>query len=217
MLRLESGWTESMVGQPESGMGYQVVDVEQFDGLRRRGIAYNAELVIYDTEPYPFTQGRSYRSLLTEARSASGLIRSIAVVGGSGRPAVHEVRRAPGKPTEAKDAPIEATAVGEVFKRFSAYEHDHRITKDGRFLPGTYATTEADAMNVSTGSEAVQRYALPNPMPASWVFTSSPNAETAIQRGIVAPAFDQPGGGVEVIFPVGTQASTSTGPVRIPD
>jgi len=41
-------------------------------------------------------------------------------------------------------------------------------------LPGSYATTEADAKNVKTGKEAVARYALPNPDPASYVYTIKP-------------------------------------------
>ncbi len=37
-------------------------------------------------------------------------------------------------------------------------------------------------------------------------FTVMPNASTAIQYGVVEPAHGQPGGGVEVIFPAGTNA-----------
>jgi hypothetical protein len=47
------------------------------------------------------------------------------------------------------------------------------------------------------------------------VFTGRPDKDTEIQRGVVEPAFGQPGGGVEVIFPKGTQPSTVTGPVEI--
>ena len=64
----------------------------------------------------------------------------------------------------------------------------------------SYATTEADARNVGTGREAVARYALPDPAPASFVFTILPDGGTVIQRGTVQPAFGQPGGGVEVLL-----------------
>ncbi len=80
-----------------------------------------------------------------------------------------------------------------------------------------YATTEEDAKNVRTGKEAVARHALPKPAPASNVFTIKPRKDTVIQRGIVEPAYGQPGGGVEVIFTDGTQAGTVTGPEKIPD
>jgi hypothetical protein len=48
------------------------------------------------------------------------------------------------------------------------------------------------------------------------VFTGRPNKDTEIQKGTVEPAFNQPGGGVEVIFPKGTQPTTVTGPQEIP-
>jgi hypothetical protein len=84
-------------------------------------------------------------------------------------------------------------------------------------LPGSYATTEQDAKNVKTGKDAVARYALPNPDPASHRFTIQPHKDTEIQYGTVEPAYDQPGGGVEVIFTTGTQVKTVTGPEKIPD
>jgi len=67
-----------------------------------------------------------------------------------------------------------------------------------------------------TGKIAVARYALPNPNPASNKWTIEPHKDTLIQRGMVEPANDQPGGGVEVIFTVGTQPGTVTGPEKIP-
>ena len=88
---------------------------------------------------------------------------------------------------------------------------------DGGLLPGTYATTEADAKNVKTGLEAVARYALPNPKPAVYVFTVKPLKDTPIQRGIVEPEFGQPGKGVEVLFCDGTAARTVTDRGTIPE
>ena len=95
-----------------------------------------------------------------------------------------------------------------MFKRFTAYENDHRIASDGRLLPSTYATTEEDAKNVLTGQAAVARYALPNPKPASIVWTIKPHKDTFIQYGIAERAYGQPGGGVEVIFTNGTDPRT---------
>ena len=49
------------------------------------------------------------------------------------------------------------------------------------------------------------------------MFTIRPDKDTVIQRGIVQPAYGQPGGGVEVIFTDGTQPKMVTGPDKIPD
>jgi hypothetical protein len=91
------------------------------------------------------------------------------------------------------------------------------VTPDGSLRSGTYATTADDAKNVKTGRNAVARYALPNPSPASWRFTIKPEKDTVVRKGIVEPAYGQPGGGVEAMFTNGTQPQTVTGPDKIPD
>jgi hypothetical protein len=118
----------------------------------------------------------------------------------------------------AEDAPITLTELGEIFKRFSAYINDRRITAGKGLTAGTFATTKEDAdANVKTGTDAVSRYALPNPKPASNVFTISPQKDTDLKRGTAQPANNQPGGGVEVIFVNGVPDGTVTGPATIPD
>lgn len=116
----------------------------------------------------------------------------------------------------AKDAVLTFTEAGEVFKRFSAFANDKRITRGRGLTNGTFATTAADAANVHTGSEAVARYALPNNRPATNVFSINPPEDTRLQRGIAQPANGQPGGGEEVIFVFGTPDNTVTGPDQIP-
>jgi ribosomal protein L35AE/L33A len=70
---------------------------------------------------------------------------------------------------------------------------------------------------VKTGKEAVERYAMPDPTPACYVFTGKPKKDTKIQRGTVEPAHGRTGGGVEVYFEDGTQPNTVTGPDVIPE
>lgn len=140
---------------------------------------------------------RARESTISLSRDASGAIKT--------------------KAAPAKDATVEKTTADELFKRFSAYENDRRVTADKGLLPDSYATTEEDAKNVKTGKDAVARYALPNPEPASYVFTIRPKKDTDIKRGTVEPANGQPGGGAEVIFTSGTTANTVTlPPAKIP-
>ena len=118
----------------------------------------------------------------------------------------------------AEDAPITLTELNEIFKRFSAYPNDKRITPGKGLTPGTFATTKEDAdAHIKTGADAVARYALPNSKPASNVFTISPATDTELKRGTAQPANNQPGGGVEVIFVNGLPNGTVTGPVTIPE
>jgi len=118
----------------------------------------------------------------------------------------------------AQYAPITLTDTDEIFKRFSAYANDKRVTAGKGLTPGTFATTKDDAdANIKTGSDAVARYALPNSKPASNVFTITPPKDTELKRGTAQLANNQPGGGVEVIFVNGSPDNTVTGPVLIPD
>lgn len=203
-------------------MGYQLVEATLPDNKTRRGVAYNAELLLFEEEPRKVMLTASYASLLESARSGVGEIKALRVVprampttlsaGVRESSAAYEKKAGP-----AKNATPEKTKAGEVFKRFSAYKNDRRVMPDGSLRAGTYATTEEDAKNVKTGKDAVARYALPNPQPASYVFTIRPDKDTVIQSGIVEPAYGQPGGGVEVIFTNGTQPKTVIGPEKIPD
>lgn len=122
------------------------------------------------------------------------------------------------KSAAAQDAPVTLTTAGEIFKRFSAFANDRRVTAGKGLLAGTFATTKEDAdANVKTGTDATARYALPNPAPASNVFTINPPQDTDLQRGTVQPANNQPGGGVEVIFVNALADGTVSGPATIPD
>jgi hypothetical protein len=221
MFKLDSTLQFALLHQPESGMGYQIVTavVSDSNSKIKHGIAYNAELLLFEEEPRVILK-ENYERLLAAAKISTGEIIWLNVKNvPSISPAfVLNEAIATNKARPAKDASVEKTKQGEVFKRFTAYEIDHRITPDGRLLPDTYATTEADARHVRTGKQAVARYALPNPKPASNKWTIRPHKDTFIQCGIVEPAFGQPGGGVEVIFTKGTDAGTvEPKPEKIPD
>lgn len=62
----------------------------------------------------------------------------------------------------------------------------------------TYLTTELDRLHANTGFACIGRYALPLPIPASYVVQYHLLANTQVLVGTVAPLFGQSGGGVEV-------------------
>jgi hypothetical protein len=220
MYYLNEAQQLSLIHQPETGMGYQLVELTTESFRRVVGVAYNAEIVLEKDEPEQRALFRAFASGM-QMKSFGQTVREVRLLSqASAEYRAFRVGEARGaystKIGPAKDAPVVTTRVGEVFKRFSAYENDRRIRADGSLKPGTYATTEEDARQVRTGKEAVARYALPNPEPAVNVFTIRPVASTPIQYGIAQPAYGQPGGGVEVIFTNGTTARTVTGPDKIP-
>lgn len=216
MLKLTTAETNTLKQLPESGMGYQLVEGTQYDNKIRRGIAYNGELFLEENESRILLRTMSLSRVLELATKSTGVFKALRVLSRSEAPiSLSERKTAVVKASTAKDAPTEQTKEGAVFKRFSAFKSDIRLQADGSWSAGTYATTEEDAKKIKTGKEAVERYALPNPEPAYFLFTGKPKKGTDIMTGTVEPAFDHQGGGVEVIFPKGTDANTVTGPEEI--
>ena len=212
-----------LIAQPESGMGYQDVEIELRNGETRYGTAFNAEFLLYSGEPPHALEKISepgQRSLMLE-RKEVGLgeeILSLKVLQSEADVStrVGETSSSTKSSSGASDTPEEELPEEEKFKRFSAYANDRRVTASGALVPGTYATTEGDAKHVKTRGDAVKRYALPNPKPAVYVFTIDPPLRTKLKRGVAQPAYGQPGGGVEVIFVNGSPDRTVTGPAQIP-
>lgn len=174
MFRLNDSETRKLLAEPETGMGYQLVEATLRDNRTEKGIAFNAELVFLGTETRNYLRMMPYTQVLKLAQSSGGEIKALRVL--TAREAATSLsagmRDASGavkkKAAPAKEAPVEKTKADEVFKRFSAYENDRRVTADKGLLPRSYATTEEDAKNVKTGKDAVARYALANPEPASY-------------------------------------------------
>lgn len=225
MYRIEDDKIAYLLNEPEYGMGFQRVNATLVNGHTQTGYVFNAELFVPDEDRMLYSLVEShidFAKAVNHAERAYPHIRSFEVIpryfgkslSTSSRGITKNMLK---ETTGAADAPTESTQAYEVFKRFTAYANDRRITADHGLLPGTYATTEADARNVHTGRQAVARYAMPNPEPAIYIFTIKPLKETKIQRGTVQPANDQPGGGDEVIFTDGTAQRTVTGPDTIPE
>lgn len=206
-------------------MGYQTVEVVLRGAKSRHGTAFNAEYLLYSDEPVERLEriAEPSRRLLMLERNELGLGDQIVQLTVIPREAtmLSRVQESSEPQTSsssgASEAPEEKLEGDEEFKRFCAFANDRRVTATGALLPGTYATTAADARHVKTGRDAVKRYALPNPTPAVNVFTINPPVTmTILKRGVVQPAYGQPGGGVEVIFVKGSPSQTVTGPTQIP-
>ncbi len=218
MIKLSERFIESLVRQPESGMGYQIVKAEYNRG-KINGVVYNAKLLIFEYESRRIITFEQYQELVKTASTDTSLIKTITVIPPQPTLMKSAFRISEEKPLgkPATEGENEETEKDEIFKRFTAYSNDRRITARGSLLPDTYATTEEDALNVKTGKEAVERYALPNTKPAIYRFTIEPEEETKIKKGIVQPAYGHKGEGVEVIFVDGTTDNTVTSPDTIPE
>ncbi len=226
MFLVPSRFEKSLCYVNEYGMGYQIALIKISPYLSKRVIILNATLFcpIDEYDSLSYIQ-RNYDYAL---RTASQI--TIVELNLIPRP-LDKIRKVSKEKIEsyeclkadssdlipAKSAPITLTSYGEVFKRYSAYEYDKRVTNDKGLTSGTFATTKEDSLNVKTGMEAIARYALENKQPANKVFTIEPPADTRLQKGVVEPEYGEPGGGEEVIFVDGSPAHTVSGPKIIPE
>lgn len=217
LYKLSNEQIKEMTTQPETGMGYQYVEAAINSYSSSKGVVLNAEVFIPENKIEKIIGKRylTYSAILNEAERP-GHIRNLRIISKSSLYLGESKYFTKSDTTPADEALISLTEEDEVFKRFSSYKNDHRVTEQGGLLPGTYATTEEDAKNVRTGTEATLRYALPSDEPAVYIFTIEPPEKTAIRVGVVQPANDKPGGGVEVIFEKGSPQKTVTGPDTIP-
>jgi len=218
----------ALTKKPETGMGYQVILASRFrENDLKRYVVYNSELAITDDFEFKSDKGKiireGFRSVLTsskelildgnsikllnedELRSIDGIKTDFRLIENRSQ---DKRRKLGGK--GAIDNPREPANGIEIFVRLSAYAEDKRIDFENKKLkPGSYTTTQQDYKDcLETSDQPIDRYALPNDEAISWAFYIKPKSADILQRGIVQPAFDHLGGGVEVYFADGTSKDT---------
>ncbi|MBF0472591.1 MAG: hypothetical protein HQK93_02505 [Nitrospirae bacterium] len=219
---LNENYIKSLLNEPETGMGYQFVRVTFKDYSKKYGTVYYSTILVFEDEIPSIMSEEILENISESSTDLSDiieitLIKTTMVEKLLSRYSGHRVTVF----NEYLNSPAvmnndEELVKKEIFKRFHAFKNDRRITSQRGLLPGTYATTEKDANNVLTGEQAVERYALPNPTPAIYLFTIEPVIGTVLKKGIVSANYRRIGGEVEVLFVNGTDNNTVTGPKVIP-
>ena len=216
-IQLSPATKNRLLSQPETGMGFQILDRGYNLKDARYVLVENASVarVVWDvsSDDVGIRLSRKSHILESSERRLQESINELEFVTLSHSTAVRAgliQLKASDSRVAAADAKQEMSILDEKFLRFSSYSNDLRILSDGSLLPGTYATTYADGMEyIKTGMDAVRRYALPSSQPAINRFFLKPPERVLIRRGTVAPANEQPGGGAEVIFDNGSPKGTN--------
>jgi hypothetical protein len=207
--REQENW---LINQPETGMGYQVIEATKSGYYSREKIlVLNSELAI-DINGF---EDDHVRKVINEGilsiKAVSSLItlNSISVFNGTQFRNVIAERKSE-RESAAIDNPVETTNGSEIFVRLSAFDDDKRIDKVNKCLkPGSYTTTMEDYVNCkTTNDDPVVRYALPTNDKIKWAFHIQPVNWDTLQRGTVQPANDKKGGGKEAFFRNGTSYGT---------
>lgn len=214
MYKLTTELRQKLISLPETGMGYQIVNAKFYDWSYKECIVINSSII----EP---TNNRTavelFKALLNEDLNsfeknerATNLIIDVSLKIRTNVSLEGFLREQKSSGTGADKQSETETKYGEKFVRFSHFENDNRIDKTNMsVVPGTYATTFEDASYcVKNRINPISRYALPNNLSIEYAFHIHPLTGTKLKRGIVEPANNQIGGGLEVIFTKGTTAKT---------
>lgn len=213
-------FTQSLLALPESGMGYQIIDAKRLGRyMKDRFIVYNSELIIeYDNN---FISNKrqiqlsSYSNILNQSIFISlesptlitnNILRNLHLM--SDR-IMNSKGRYAGGSGAVDNTPVYASG-SEIFVRLSAYPDDKRIdTVKMRLRDGSYTTTESDYISCKKNEDdPVDRYALPNDEIIKWAYYIKPKSNDKYRPGIVQPANNHNGGGIEALFDLGTSVGT---------
>lgn len=222
MFKLSEAQENELLNQPETGMGYQVVEASKAGSYtREKFIVLNSEFVFEmmasqtntDTNGKVFLSQLSYsdRQKLNEnAQNKASIItlNNMSVLNGRQfRNIVNESKNE--NEGGAIENPVE-TNEEKIFVRLSAFDNDRRVDKKKRCLrPGSYTTTMEDYLKCkNTNDDPVERYALPSNNKIKFAFYIQPLKTDTLQKGTVQPAKGKRGGGKEAYFAEGTSAGT---------
>lgn len=211
-FKLSASQENELLNQPETGMGYQIVEASKAGHYtREKFLVLNSEIVI-EMNGY---EDANVRKVMNEGifsikAAASYITLNLITVLNEKeiRNVVNESKS--DKESGAIDNVVENANGEEIFVRLSAFDNDRRVDKINKFLlPGSFTTTMDDYVKCkTTNDDPVERYALPNNDEIKFAFHIQPKKADSLQRGIVQPANGKQGGGKEAYFAQGTASGT---------
>ena len=211
-FKLSAIQENDLLRQPETGMGYQIVEANNAGSyVREKFLILNSEVVIeMDGRQGEFVSRVMSEGITSIKMSASYIpLNAISVINENQfRNVVNESKNE--NERAAIDNPVENANGEETFVRLSAFDDDKRVDKINKCLrPGSYTTTMDDYLKCKdTKEDPVERYALPNNYKIKFAFYIQPKKTDTLQRGKVQPANGKRAGGKEAYFAKGTAAGT---------
>jgi hypothetical protein len=163
--RLSSSQEIDLLNQPETGMGYQIIEANKTETyLREKFLVLNSEIAIefngYEDDHIRKVMNNGIFSIKASASLIS--LNSVTVLNEKQfRNQANESKDISEK--GAIDNPVESADGNDMFVGLSAFDDDKRIDKINKCLrPGSNTTTFEDYFKcVSTDDDPVERYALP--------------------------------------------------------
>jgi len=211
---------KQLLNLPETGMGYQIITAKKTRSfLTENFIVYNSELIVELDSKYEIYKNQIINEGFSRIMLKSNFL-DLEIINLIKKVDIQEVRvinegymnlkkRRFGGTGAAQNYPINANGT-DIYVRLSAYEDDKRIDLINKcLLDGSYTTTYDDYSNCKLyNDDPVDRYALPNDDSIKWAYFIRPTTNDKLRPGIVQPAFNHYGGGIEALFDVGTSKGT---------
>lgn len=209
--KLKTPQIQELLRLRETGMGYQFIEAETgYYGTKNKYLVLNSQMIIDDT-PQILNEVKNvfkggYRTMLFSASEVE--LKNIRLVENLSNYRVKSFSVS--AQTGAIHQQVKYADGVEKFTRLSAYEDDFRVDMvNKRLVAGSFSTTFEDYQYCKKNNiNPVERYALPNEEDIKWAFHVRPLKTDTLQRGIVEPANNQNGGGVEAYFEKGTSNNT---------
>lgn len=211
--RLKEFQVNELLRLPESGMGFQLIEAKTNEyGFLNKYLVLNSQFVIEDNSQI-FLEIKSFFQPGYRAMSALPEVefKNIKLVENLANYRIKSYSM--NSRTGAIYQPVVNANGEEVFTRLSAFENDRRIDLINKnLLQGSFTTTFEDYLFCKKNNlNPIDRYALPNNEEIKWAFHIQPKNIDTLQRGIVEPAYNHNGGGVEAFFANGTSKNTLFG------
>jgi len=211
-FKLSKSQEIDLLNQPETGMGYQIIEaIKSGSYNRKKFLVLNSEVVIemngFETQMINFLNGTDFQNFKASAELIT--LNSISVLNEK------QYRNLTNEPKNEKEKgalenPLEHANGEEIFVRLSAFDNDRRVDNENRCLrPGSFTTTHDDYFACKNSEDdPVERYALPSNDEIKFAFYVQPVKSDTLQRGRVQPANGKRGGGKEAYFENGTAKGT---------
>jgi hypothetical protein len=211
-FKLSTTQENDLLRQPETGMGYQVIEASKAGSYtREKFLVLNSEVIIEMDRD----ESDNVRKVINEgifsikSRANYIILNSISVLNEKQFRNIFSESRSENE-RGAIENPVENANGEETFVRLSAFDDDKRVDKVNKCLrPGSYTTTMDDYLKCKgTNDDPVERYALPSNDKIQFAFHIQPKKTDTLQRGTVQPANEKRGGGKEAYFDKGTSNGT---------
>ncbi len=215
-----SSFTDELLRLPETGMGYQIIDAIRLGRTtKERFVIYNGHLIVdldnnfnsskrqIVSESYTKMFSKSnYLTLTSPTLVSRSEVRNVRMFSESAM--TTKGRHSGG--IGASSSPKQYANGTDIYVRLSQYEEDIRIDMVNKKLKsGAYTTTKPDYLSCKAyNDDPVDRYALPSDEIIQWAFEIQPKSYDQLRLGIVQPANNHNGGGIEALFDDGTSNGT---------